>query len=376
MRFNLKPAVRQLSLAFPALLIGLPLAMNAAEEKPGEALPPPSLFDVSPPKPKRATPPTVPAGAAAPSATKPKTVAAKPAAQPAVEQPAQPSESWWRRLFSSPPKTSASNGPAQPGRVGQGSGSAQRGAYAYDAPNRTIRTGLLGQCVKTGVWAEDAATADCHPAVVAKRHTGIQAAALTVSGPVPRPGGSAPVPAAITAPQARPEPVEVVPLPPPPPAAREERPLAPEPSHEEPITALADTTPVTEPEIEKLTLSAGALFPLSSTNIKPLGREKLDEFAFKLKGLDYESVRIVGHTDPTGSAPNNAKLSKARAEAVKRYLVSKGIHADRIETDGKGGTDPLAKPENCDAMPRMDKIICYAPDRRVEIEVLGGKPRG
>ena len=100
MRFNLKPAVRQLSLAFPALLIGLPLAMNAAEEKPGEALPPPSLFDVSPPKPKRATPPTVPAGAAAPSATKPKTVAAKPAAQPAVEQPAQPSESWWRRLFS------------------------------------------------------------------------------------------------------------------------------------------------------------------------------------------------------------------------------------------------------------------------------------
>jgi len=139
---------------------------------------------------------------------------------------------------------------------------------------------------------------------------------------------------------------------------------------------VADATPPAHPDAEKLTLSAGALFPLSSTNIKPLGREKLDEFVFRLKEYDYGSVRIVGYTDPTGSPAKNVKLSKARADAVKRYLVSKGIQADRIETEGKGGTEPVAKPENCDALPRTDKIICYAPDRRVEIEVVGGKLRG
>jgi len=374
MRFTLKPVIRQLSLAFPALLIGLPLAMNAAEEKPSVALPPPSLLDVIPPKTGHATPPTVPAPVAAPSTAKPATVAAKPAPQLPAEQPAQSSASWWQRLFAPSPKASASSAAVAPGRSGPGS--APRGAYAYDSPNRTIRTGLLGQCVKTGAWVEDAATADCHPALVAKRQKGIQAAALTVSGPLPRPGGSAPVPSTVVAPPPKPEPVEVVPLAPPPPAAKEERALAPEPTHEEPITMVADATPPARLEAEKLTLSAGALFPLSSTTIKPLGREKLDEFVFRLKEYDYETVRIVGYTDPTGSPAKNAKLSKGRADAVKRYLVSKGIQADRIETDGKGGTEPVAKPENCDALPRMDKIICYAPDRRVEIEVVGGKLRG
>jgi OOP family OmpA-OmpF porin len=71
----------------------------------------------------------------------------------------------------------------------------------------------------------------------------------------------------------------------------------------------------------------------------------------------------------------NERLSKQRAEAVKKYLVSKGISAKRIRTAGKGGAEPLPKTRDCDALPRMEKIICYAPDRRVEIEVIGGKPR-
>ena len=145
---------------------------------------------------------------------------------------------------------------------------------------------------------------------------------------------------------------------------------------EEIITALAATRPIAEPDYEKLTLSAGALFPLSSTAIKPLGREKLDELVSRLKELDYETVRIVGHTDPTGPSAMNERLSKRRAEAVKQYLVSRGIDPKRLQTEGKGGAQPLPKTRDCDALPRMEKIICYAPDRRVEIEVVGGKPRG
>ena len=127
-------------------------------------------------------------------------------------------------------------------------------------------------------------------------------------------------------------------------------------------------------DTEKLTLSAGALFPLSSTSIKPLGREKLDELVSRLKETDYAAVHVVGYTDPTGPAPMNEKLSKRRAEAVKSYLVSKGVDAKRIQTEGKGGADPLPKTRDCDALPRMEKIICYAPDRRVEIEVVPSKP--
>lgn len=252
--------------------------------------------------------------------------------------------------------------------------SGERSQYAYDAPNRTIRTGY-GQCVRTGWWTPGTSSTDCDSSLQHQQATAKQPQLLAQASE-PRPAGSAPV-QQITASKANN--VEVVPLPPKPLPTRDE--LKPVPAgqqvvRDEIITALAQTRPMAEPDYDKLTLSAGALFPLSSTSIKPLGREKLDELVSRLKEMDFETVRIVGHTDPTGPAPMNEKLSKKRAQAVKAYLVSKGIDAKRIETSGKGGAQPLPKTRDCDALPRMEKIICYAPDRRVEIEVMGGKPRG
>ena len=148
-------------------------------------------------------------------------------------------------------------------------------------------------------------------------------------------------------------------------------------AEEEPITALAAMTPmVSEPEFDKLSLSAGGLFALSSNKIKPSGQEKLDEMVEHLKGMQYDTVLVVGHTDPTGPKAMNDKLSKQRAESVKQYLVSKGVDPKRIKTEGKGGAEPVAKTQNCDSLPRAEKIACYAPDRRVEIEVVGGSPHG
>jgi OOP family OmpA-OmpF porin len=72
----------------------------------------------------------------------------------------------------------------------------------------------------------------------------------------------------------------------------------------------------------------------------------------------------------------NDKLSKQRAESVKQYLVSKGVDPKRIKTEGKGGAEPVAKTQNCDSLPRAEKIACYAPDRRVDIEVVGPSPHG
>ena len=401
MQYRLKPTVRHLALAFPALLIALPLAMNAAEDKPGVALPPPSLYDVPPARPAAqampdsapAAKPVAPASVAAPAPTAakpaaapkpaPAPVAAKAAPQPVPQQAAAPIDPWYKRwfpwLFAAKPAAK----PAEQTMLAQVADTGGRGQYAYDAPSRTIRTGFTGECVKTGWWSEGAATADCDAQAFAKRNQGTKLAAVTLAPVAPKPApavapakpaGSAPVPATVAV--RKPEPVEVVPLPPAPPAAREEHALAPDVAKDEPITALAETHMMSEPEFDKLTLSAGALFPLSSTTIKPLGREKLDELVSKLKGMEFDTVRIVGYTDPTGPAPMNEKLSKGRADAVKHYLMSKGVDGKRIETEGKGGADPLPKPENCDALPRMEKIICYAPDRRVEIEVVGGKPRG
>ena len=394
MRFTLTPAVRQLALAFPVLLIALPVAMSAAEEKLGPVLPPPSLYDVIPP-----AQPSVPASTvrtpAAPVQSAPLPVAAsktaepvKPTAAPVASKPAPatavakpapvakaesvaPTEPWYRRWFGGP-KPVPKSVPAQAPVAMAALDANGRGQYAYDSPSRTIRTGMLGQCVKTGAWDTSAATADCDPALVAKKPAPVKVAAA----PLPVPAGSAPVRQA----PPKPEPVEVVPLPPALPVARDERALQPEaepvPVKEETITALAETHLMPEPDFDKLTLSAGALFPLSSAAIKPSGHEKLDEFVEHLRDMEFETVKIVGHTDPTGSKASNETLSKRRAEAVKSYLVSKGIDAKRIVTAGKGGAEPLPKTENCDALPRMEKIICYAPDRRVEIEVVSSKPHG
>ena len=125
------------------------------------------------------------------------------------------------------------------------------------------------------------------------------------------------------------------------------------------------TDPVAPPPIvdaQKVTYSADAFFDFDKAVLKPEGRAKLDDLADKIQALDLEAVVAVGHTDSVGSERYNQRLSVRRAEAVKAYLVSKGIPADRIYTEGKGETQPVAT--NKTAAGR-------AQNRRVEIEVVG-----
>lgn len=83
-------------------------------------------------------------------------------------------------------------------------------------------------------------------------------------------------------------------------------------------------------------------FELGKATIKPISFPSLDVLAQTLKDAPDWKLRITGHTDNTGSEPFNLKLSKARAEAVKGYLVSKGIDPTRITTDGLGSSKPIA----------------------------------
>jgi OOP family OmpA-OmpF porin len=112
----------------------------------------------------------------------------------------------------------------------------------------------------------------------------------------------------------------------------------------------------------KVTYAADAFFDFDKSALKPEGRAKLDDLIGKIKGINLEVIIAVGHTDSVGSNKYNQKLSVKRSESVKAYLVSKGIEKNRVYTEGKGETQPVA--DNKTSAGR-------AKNRRVEIEVVG-----
>ncbi|GAB2746260.1 OmpA family protein [Melaminivora jejuensis] len=112
----------------------------------------------------------------------------------------------------------------------------------------------------------------------------------------------------------------------------------------------------------KVTYAADAFFDFDKSVLKPEGKAKLDDLVSKVKGINLEVIIAVGHTDSIGTDAYNQKLSVRRAEAVKAYLVSKGIEKNRVYTEGKGEKQPVA--DNRTAEGR-------AKNRRVEIEVVG-----
>ena len=176
-----------------------------------------------------------------------------------------------------------------------------------------------GLCWHAGYWTPAMATVECDPDLVPKK-------------PVPPP---APAPA-------------VTPPPPAPKAAPPAPPAAP------------------KPVSEKVTMAADAHFDFDKATLKPEGKTKLDDLVGKLKAVNLEVIIAIGHTDSIGSTAYNKKLSLRRADSVKAYLVSKGIEANRIYTEGKGESQPVADNKTKEGR---------AKNRRVEIEVVGSRTK-
>ena len=112
-----------------------------------------------------------------------------------------------------------------------------------------------------------------------------------------------------------------------------------------------------------ITLDGAVLFVTGKAQLTPLAQQKLSEVAKALLDID-PSRRIVveGHTDSRGTDAANMELSRQRATAVREYLVTQGIDADRITAVGRGETEPVASNETTEGR---------ANNRRVEI-VVGG----
>lgn len=124
---------------------------------------------------------------------------------------------------------------------------------------------------------------------------------------------------------------------------------------------------------QKINFASDALFDFNKADLRSEGRTMLDELARTLQGASYEVILAIGHADRIGSKAYNQKLSLRRAEAVKKYLVDKGIAPNRIYVDGKGETQPVTKPGDCRMKNRKALIACLQPDRRVAVEVNGTK---
>ena len=112
----------------------------------------------------------------------------------------------------------------------------------------------------------------------------------------------------------------------------------------------------------KVTYTADALFDFDKAVLKPAAKTSLDNLSGQIKSLALEVVIATGHTDSVGTDAYNQKLSVRRADAVKKYLVSKGIADSRIQIEGKGESQPVADNKTDDGR---------AKNRRVQIEVIG-----
>ena len=202
---------------------------------------------------------------------------------------------------------------AAPALAQQGKGTS---GYVTDTRNAIIKD-PYNLCWRTGYWTPAIANCECDKDLLPKQ----------VCEPPPPP-----------APAAAPPPPAPKPAPPPPP----------------------------KPVTEKVTFAADVFFDFDKAVLKPEGKAKLDDVVGKLKATALEVVIAIGHTDSVGSKEYNQKLSVRRAEAVKAYLVSKGIEPNRVYTEGKGKAQPIAS--NATAEGR-------AKNRRVEIEVVGTRQK-
>ena len=176
--------------------------------------------------------------------------------------------------------------------------------YVMNSGKSIVRTGT-GGCLRTKNWSKDMAVVECDPDLVASREAPVEMAAMEV---------------------------------------------------------------VIQKELKPITLQADALFAFDSAELTENGRAELDKAMRQVPdkaNLQDSKIIITGYTDRLGEADYNQQLSENRANAVKDYLVSKGVRGEIIDARGLGATNPVV---SCDQERGASLIDCLAPNRRTSIE--------
>ena len=121
---------------------------------------------------------------------------------------------------------------------------------------------------------------------------------------------------------------------------------------------------------EPIRISMNTLFDFDSAVLRADAGPALDALAKQLTQASYQKVDIVGHADRMGAGKYNQKLSEQRAEAVRDYLLTRGLDGTRLTAFGVGATEPLTGKE-CRGLRGKPLVSCLQRDRYTEITVLG-----
>lgn len=126
-------------------------------------------------------------------------------------------------------------------------------------------------------------------------------------------------------------------------------------------------------EPQWIDLAADALFAFDSADLAPHASALIERTIIPAleRAEKVREIRIVGYTDQFGTTDYNLQLSQRRAEAVKAYLVGRGVPALAIVTDGRGSADPVV---TCPAGSRASRITCMQPNRRVRVGITVNEP--
>lgn len=109
----------------------------------------------------------------------------------------------------------------------------------------------------------------------------------------------------------------------------------------------------------KVTFESGILFPTNGTTLSAQAKNQLATFSTQMKDLQDTDITIYGHTDNTGSASVNERISLQRAESVASYLQSRGINASRIHSEGKSYNDPVADNDTAEGRAKNRRVEVY-----------------
>ena len=115
----------------------------------------------------------------------------------------------------------------------------------------------------------------------------------------------------------------------------------------------------------KLNVPGDFSFDTGRADIKPSMRPILDQFASGLAQQPNTEVRIIGHTDSTGSDELNNRLSLERAQATKNYLVARGVNANMVMVAGRGEHEPVADNTSDAGRARNRRVEIFMGERAV-----------